>query len=58
MKGMNDKSNGMPTGGHGSAGADRMKSGQPQTTGHKLHKSGHEDVRGSVGEHAKINGKG
>lgn len=42
----------------GTAGHDRKKSGQPATVGHKLHESGHKDVRGSVGEHAKITGKG
>ena len=42
---------------NGSAGADMRKSGTPNDT-HQVMKHGHEDVRGGVGELAKINGKG
>lgn len=45
----------------GTAGKTSMTRGDQQKTsgsGYQLHESGHKDVRGSVGEHAKINGKG
>lgn len=45
----------------GTAGKTSMTRGDQQKTtnnGYTLHESGHKDVRGGVGEHAKINGKG
>lgn len=46
-------------GGKGSAGTNHAKgSGSGYNDTHQVQKHGHEDVRGQVGEHAKISGKG